>query len=198
MPNIPSSTNKTILSWYGIQFEFPSRSIDILNHDGNLFEHLIWEMYFTLLPSILSCCELNNIRLEERENHLLSEFEAIKVFRYSFSEAIPIFFNRFKSVCFLDVRELKNHDEVHDDDVYWLGNDWNENVSFGGKKVAWDHALSLLITPDLRLGKRKLKMQSVGRSTTTLNVNTNVKLLCPFATNFSALASFKTTQDLIF
>ena len=31
-------------------------------------------------------------------------------------------------------RELKNHDEVHDDDVCWLGNDWNENVSFGGKK----------------------------------------------------------------
>ena len=48
-------------------------------------------------------------------------------------------------------------------------------------------------------GKRKLKMQSVGRSTTmTLNVNTNVKLQCPFATNFSALASFKTMQDLIF
>ena len=31
-------------------------------------------------------------------------------------------------------RELKNHDEVHDDDVCWLGKDWNENVSFGGKK----------------------------------------------------------------
>ena len=33
-----------------------------------------------------------------------------------------------------DNRELKNHDEVHEDDVYWLGKDWNENVSFGGKK----------------------------------------------------------------
>ena len=32
------------------------------------------------------------------------------------------------------IRELKNHDEVHDDDVCWLGKDWNENVSFGGKK----------------------------------------------------------------
>ena len=33
------------------------------------------------------------------------------------------------------IRELKNHNEVHDDDdVYWLGKDWNENVSFGGKK----------------------------------------------------------------
>ena len=31
-------------------------------------------------------------------------------------------------------RELKNHDEVHDDDVCRLGKDWNENVSFGGKK----------------------------------------------------------------
>ena len=30
-------------------------------------------------------------------------------------------------------RELKNHDEVHDDDVCGLGKDWNENVSFGGK-----------------------------------------------------------------
>ena len=34
----------------------------------------------------------------------------------------------------LDIRELKNHNEVHDDDVCWLGKDWNENVSFGGKK----------------------------------------------------------------
>ena len=33
-----------------------------------------------------------------------------------------------------DNRELKNHDEVHDDDVCLLGQDWNENVSFGGKK----------------------------------------------------------------
>ena len=32
------------------------------------------------------------------------------------------------------IRELKNHDEVHDDDVCWLGKDWNENVGFGGKK----------------------------------------------------------------
>ena len=31
-------------------------------------------------------------------------------------------------------KELKNYDEVYDDDVYWLGKDWNENVSFGGKK----------------------------------------------------------------
>ena len=46
------------------------------------------------------------------------------------------------------------------------------------------------------VGKRKLKMQSVGRSTTmtTLNVNTNVKLWC---TKFFAMASFKTMQDLI-
>ena len=48
-------------------------------------------------------------------------------------------------------------------------------------------------------GKRKLKMQWVGRSTTTtLNVNTNVKLWCSFATKFFAMASFKTMQDLIF
>ena len=33
-----------------------------------------------------------------------------------------------------DSRELKNHDEVHDDDVCWPGKDWNENVSFGAKK----------------------------------------------------------------
>ena len=32
--------------------------------------------YFILLPSFLSCCE--QITLETRENHLLSEFEAIK------------------------------------------------------------------------------------------------------------------------
>ena len=31
-------------------------------------------------------------------------------------------------------KELKNHDEVHYDNVCWLGKDWNENVSFGGKK----------------------------------------------------------------
>ena len=34
----------------------------------------------------------------------------------------------------LATRELKNHDEVHDDNVCCLGKDWNENVSFGGKK----------------------------------------------------------------
>ena len=33
-----------------------------------------------------------------------------------------------------DIRELKNHDEVHDDDVCWPGKHWNENVSFGEKK----------------------------------------------------------------
>ena len=33
-----------------------------------------------------------------------------------------------------NIRELKNHDEVHNDDVCWLGKDWNENGSFGGKK----------------------------------------------------------------
>ena len=33
-----------------------------------------------------------------------------------------------------DNRELKNHDEVHKDDVCWLGKEWNENVCFGGKK----------------------------------------------------------------
>ena len=42
-------------------------------------------------------------------------------------------------------------------------------------------------------------MQSVGwLTTTTLNVNTNVKLSCSFATKFFAVASFKTMQDLIF
>ena len=46
---------------------------------------------------------------------------------------------------------------------------------------------------------RKLKIQSVVRSTTTtLNVNTNVKLWCLFATKFFAMASVKTMQDLIF
>ena len=32
------------------------------------------------------------------------------------------------------ISELKNHDEVHNDDICWLGKDWNENVSFGEKK----------------------------------------------------------------
>ena len=32
------------------------------------------------------------------------------------------------------ISELKNHDEVHDDDVCSLGKDCNENVSIGGKK----------------------------------------------------------------
>ena len=46
---------------------------------------------------------------------------------------------RFLGRCFLGrrlilVRELKNHDEVHDDDVCWLAKDWNDNVSFGSKK----------------------------------------------------------------
>ena len=48
-------------------------------------------------------------------------------------------------------------------------------------------------------GKRKLQMQSVGRSTTTiLNVDTNLKLWCSFATKFFMMASFKTMQDLVF
>ena len=48
-------------------------------------------------------------------------------------------------------------------------------------------------------GKRKLKMQSVGRSTMTLDVNIHVKLWCSFATKvFFATASFKIMQDLIF
>ena len=34
----------------------------------------------------------------------------------------------------VDNRELKNHDEVHNDDVSWPGKDWKDNVSFGGKK----------------------------------------------------------------
>ena len=42
----------------------------------------------------------------------------------------PITSSRYYSLS----RELKNHDEVHDDDVGWLGKDWNENVGFGGKK----------------------------------------------------------------
>ena len=48
-------------------------------------------------------------------------------------------------------------------------------------------------------GKRKLKMQSIGRSRTTrLNANTNVELWCSFAIKFFAMAFFKTMQDLIF
>ena len=40
-----------------------------------------------------------------------------------------------QQVCYFHyIRELDNHDEVHDDDVRWLGKDWNENVGFGGKK----------------------------------------------------------------
>ena len=42
-------------------------------------------------------------------------------------------------------------------------------------------------------------MQWVGRSTTTtLNVNTNVRLSCSFATKFFVMAPFKTMQDRIF
>ena len=51
------------------------------------------------------------------------------------------FFSFLHQTCQIDydcwpnnIRELKNHDEVHDDDVCWLGKDWNENVSFGWKK----------------------------------------------------------------
>ena len=33
-----------------------------------------------------------------------------------------------------DIRELKNHDESHDDDVYRPLKDWSDDVSFGGKK----------------------------------------------------------------
>ena len=40
--------------------------------------------------------------------------------------------------CRLVSKELKNHDEVHDDNVCWLGKDWNENVSVGGKKETED------------------------------------------------------------
>ena len=54
-------------------------------------------------------------------------------------------------------RELKNHDEVHDDDVV----DWEKT----GTRTS------------VSAGKRKVKMRSAGRSTTTtLNVNTDVKL----------------------
>ena len=51
-------------------------------------------------------------------------------------------------------------------------------------------------------GKRKLKMQSIGRSTTTtLNVNKDVEVIynCDVRSqqSFFAKASFKTMQDLI-
>ena len=39
-----------------------------------------------------------------------------------------------KCETYYDNRELKNHDEVHDHDVSWLGKDRNKNVSLGGKK----------------------------------------------------------------
>ena len=42
-------------------------------------------------------------------------------------------------------------------------------------------------------------MQSVGRSTTTtLNLNTNVKLCCSFGKKFFAMASFKVTRPSYF
>ena len=37
-------------------------------------------------------------------------------------------------------RELKNHDEVHDDDVYWLGKTGTRtsvSVGIGGRRVHW-------------------------------------------------------------
>ena len=47
-------------------------------------------------------------------------------------------------------------------------------------------------------GKRKLKMQSIGRSTTTtLNVNKHVDCDVRSQQSFFAKASFKTMQDLI-
>ena len=51
-----------------------------------------------------------------------------------FTEGYPENIISYYSSAFAINRELKNHDEVHDDDVCWLGKDWNENVSFGGKK----------------------------------------------------------------
>ena len=54
-------------------------------------------------------------------------------------------------------RELKNHDEVHDDDVCWERTRPRTSVS---------------------AGKRELKMQSIDRSTTTtLNVNKHVEVV---------------------
>ena len=46
-------------------------------------------------------------------------------------------------------------------------------------------------------GKRKLKMESIGRSTTTLNVNKHVDCDVRSQQSFFAKASFKTMQNLI-
>ena len=55
------------------------------------------------------------------------------------------------------IRELKNHDEVHDETSV----DWERT----GRRTS------------VSAGKRKLKMQSIGRSTTTtLNVNKHVEV----------------------
>ena len=43
-----------------------------------------------------------------------------------------------------DNGELKNHDEVHDDDVCLLGKDWNENVIFGGEKETFKRCSRLV------------------------------------------------------
>ena len=70
------------------------------------------------------------------------------------------------------------------------------NLRATTKSVDWEKTGT---RTSVSAGKRKLKMQSVGRSTTTtLNVNANLKLWCLVATNFFAMASSKTIQDLIF
>ena len=54
------------------------------------------------------------------------------------------------------IRELKNHNEVHDDDVSWLGKDWNENVSFSVKKETYD-VVGRLVDDDDTECKHKCK-----------------------------------------
>ena len=68
------------------------------------------------------------------------------------------------SINYVGIRELKNHVEVYDDEVCWLG--WT------GTRTS------------VSAGKRKL-------TTTTLNVNINVKLWCSFATKFFRNGFFK-------
>ena len=161
--------------------------------------------------------------------------------------------------CLIDNRELKDKDEVRDDDdVCWLGKDSKRERQFRrekgnlryrrpcqgvgrgrgkGMSPVWilkrlvssvfinACRLLLALPSPSQFGRGRLSLvaisfyalcyflghvacrnlpwqgliQSVGRSTTTsMNVNTNLKLWCSYTTKFFAMASFKTMQDLIF
>ena len=68
--------------------------------EGCVLSPLLFNLYLNEIPNLLKACNYSNDPII-----LPNGLPLKKVFRYSFSEAIPIFFNRLKSI-FFHVRSL--------------------------------------------------------------------------------------------